>query len=223
MRAGSSRALAFRVRKGPVSNRSTSLHDMCRLNDRNNPHVRCGRIMIRRSSSETPLHPQLVHPVVRNGVGIDVAAFEGLVPVAILVEDPLLDIRPPEQRPAVDGQTVEAERVNLEPRGEAEGFPDVLGALAGAADHEEAVKPVDVVPLGLADGVLHLRQRLPLPEPVEGVACVPASTPKASMPQRASRRSGSCSTPTESTRPSQPQRNWSFPLGAASSCPARAS
>lgn len=92
---------------------------------------------------------------------------------------------------------------------ETEALQNVRLGLFRRTDQKEAVSGIDPVTLGLADCVLDLLQRLLLLEPVEYLL-VPASTPKARKLQLALTMSGNWSTATESTRPSQPQRNSSL-------------
>ena len=73
----------------------------------------------------------------------------------------------PQRRAAINTQPVETERVELEPGAETEALQDVLLGFAGGTHQEKSVRPFDAAPLGFADRLFDLRQRLPLVEAVQ--------------------------------------------------------
>ena len=92
------RALTVFVRNGPLMSLSRSVHAMCLLKVRSRSQVLRGWTRIRQQRT-VGLHPQTVHLVIRDGVGINGAALERLVPVPVVVDDPPADVLAPERRP----------------------------------------------------------------------------------------------------------------------------
>ena len=127
IRAGSSGLrVNVRRRKGLLSNLTMSEVFMWRPKVRRSFH----------GSDRTPenavsekqcvaFRPQAIHLRARQGGRVDVRALEPFVPIPLVVDDPAVHVLLPERGAAVDAQAIEAEGVQLQPRGKAEAFQDV--------------------------------------------------------------------------------------------------
>jgi hypothetical protein len=75
--------------------------------------------------------PGAIHHFTGQHGGVDVRAFEPLVPIPFVIEDPAVEIFFPQWRAPINAQAVETEGVQLQPRGETKTLQDVRFLLAG--------------------------------------------------------------------------------------------
>ena len=149
------------------------------------------------------------HYLFRKGGRVDVRALEPLFPVALIVDNPLLDVFPPQGGAAVDAEAIEAERVQFEPGRKTKTLQYFFFGLIRRTNQEEAVDGFYPAALRLTYRVLDLLRVCIFLRRLS-TFWVPASTPKARKLQLALAMTGNWSVATESTRPSQPQLNSSL-------------
>ncbi len=113
------------------------------------------------------LHTRTIHYLAWQYSWVDVGAFEPFMPVALIIDDPALNIFLPQGRAPIDAQTIETESVQLQPGCKAKTFQDVLLALTGRTHQEKTVGSFDPMPLGFAYCILDLLQGLVFMEPIQ--------------------------------------------------------